>query len=267
MKYNTIRQYINIVRILHLEWGVANPMENNYQLAMTLRGIRRVLGDATTKKEPADPKLLMTIFRNMNIGTPRAASVWAAALMMFYGLLRRSNVIPAGANTFDQALHLRRQDVVFTRNGVIITVRWSKTNQYRSRVREIPLPRIAGHPLCPAQAAFHAVRITPAAPPGGPMFIDPRPGQPLTPLTADIFWQTIRGALAAAGVNTSSYGSHSFRRGGSCWLFNIGMPEGRIRELGDWRSNAYVRYVTADTDSLAATTKAMAAALPPPAHL
>lgn len=99
------------------------------------------------------------------------------------------------------------------------------------------------------------------------MFIDPMPGQPQRPLTADIFWSTIKRALVDGGINPSEYGSHSFRRGGSCWLFNIGMPEERIRELGDWRSNAYVRYITADNENLAVTTRAMAAALPAPAYL
>ena len=91
---------------------------------------------------------------------------WAAALLMFFGLLRHSNVIPlSGAQH-----HLKRDDLSLNPGGVRVTIRWSKTDQFRTRKRVIPYPRIKSHPLCPTQAVSNAFQLTPAAPPDGPAF-------------------------------------------------------------------------------------------------
>ncbi|WAR07160.1 hypothetical protein MAR_017118, partial [Mya arenaria] len=49
LKFNSIKQYLNIVRILHAEWNLPNPLSNNFILNCTLQGIRRHLGDATIR--------------------------------------------------------------------------------------------------------------------------------------------------------------------------------------------------------------------------
>lgn len=262
LQYSSMKQYINIVRILHLEWGIANPLENNYILTQTMRGARRVMGDQTTRKDPITPQMLLKIYQHIDISAPLGASVWAATLMMFFGLLRRSNVVPTHVQSFDPALHLRRRDIRFDQRGVLITIRWSKTNQFRNSMRTLPLPRIANHVLCPAQAIFHALQLTAQAPGDGPAFVTTAGLGGATPLTSQTFWRVLRKALVAAGMDIHGLGTHSLRRGGSCFLFNIGIPESDIRELGGWASNAYVRYITANTDRLAQTTAAMAAALP-----
>jgi len=174
MCYSSIRQYMNIIRIMHAEWGLPNPLEDNYRLTITLRGIRRERGDSTLRKAPITPDMLHAILRALNTQN-RAA--WAAALAMFYGLLRRSNIMPTTAREFDPTRHLRRRDALFTPTGVNLTIRWSKTNQYRGPARVIPLPRMTAHPLCPTQAIYNACRTSPEAPREGPLLhIGPPPG-------------------------------------------------------------------------------------------
>ena len=55
LKYTTIKQYLNIVRLLHLESNITNPLQQNHQLDSVLKGIRRALGDTPTRKLPVDP--------------------------------------------------------------------------------------------------------------------------------------------------------------------------------------------------------------------
>ena len=59
LKYNSIRQYLNIVRLLHAEWGLSNPCANNFHLNSTLRGIRRHMGDTVCRKAPIMPNHLL----------------------------------------------------------------------------------------------------------------------------------------------------------------------------------------------------------------
>ena len=264
LKYSSLRQYLVIIGHMHKEVGLPNPLQDNYFLALALRGARRVLGDSVSRKEPITPQLLYHILSKLDVTTTRHAAVWAAALVMFFGLLRKSNVLPPSGAKFNQALHLRRRDITLTPTGVRITIRWSKTDQFRSRARVLPLPRIKGHLLCPTQAIFNALRLSPRAPPDGPAFtIGETPGAP--PLSPALFSKTLLGALSGAGVDSKDFGTHSLRRGGASFLWSsTGVDEARIRDLGDWSSNASALYTISSVASLEKTLNDMASALPPP---
>ena len=189
---------------------------------------------------------------------------------MFFGLLRRSNALKPAGVAFDSMRHLARRDVIFSQQGALVTIKWSKTDQFSSRPRVLPFPRIKGHPLCPTQALFNFISRSQGAPPDGPLFVTGRGGQ-AAPLSPTAFSSTFVKALSRAGMSTVGISSHSCRRGGAVFLWNsAGMDEGRIRALGDWASSAYTAYVISDKSGLSETMQAMATALPTrpslPAH-
>ena len=261
LKFNSIKQYMNIVRLLHQEWGVQNPCLNNFHLTATLRGIKRHLGATVCRKLPITPELLKIILNALAINTPKGASVWAACVLMFFGLLRRSNVMLQDKDKFDPNLHLRRKDLHFTPEGLRVVVRWTKTIQGEERTLTIRYPRKKGHPLCPTTGVYHALRLSRSAPVDGPALVcdaSPSPG----PLTAAIFVQMVREALRAPGRDTSQYAGHSFRRGGACWAFENNINIDLIRMLGDWKSNAYTSYVLPSELGLSGATDAMLKGIP-----
>ena len=43
--------------------------------------------------------------------------------------------------------------------------------------------------------------------------------------------------------NPDFYSSHSFRRGGATWAFVSEVPSELIQLYGDWKSDAYKRYL------------------------
>lgn len=55
LSYNSIKQYINIVRLIHIESGLANPLDVSWYIKSLMMGCKRVLG-STSK-----PKLAMTV--------------------------------------------------------------------------------------------------------------------------------------------------------------------------------------------------------------
>lgn len=260
LKFNSVKQYLNIIRILHLEWQLPNPLQDNFTLNTTLRGIRRHLGDMVSRKAPITPQLLLDLLSHLDINTPSGANTWAAALLMFFGLLRRANVLPSALNSFDPRFHLRRKDLKFTSQGLQVTIRWSKTNQFRDRIHTLPLPRIPGNRLCPTQAAFHALRLTPGAPPEGPVFVSPH-GAVFRPLTATAFVSQVKQGLSGH-CDTSRIAGHSFRRGGASWAYSSGVPVDLIRQLGDWQSNAYTKYTLCTNNLLSSAMTLMSRELP-----
>ena len=260
-KFKSVKCYMNAVRLIPLEAGLQNPLIGDYHLTCTLQGIRRKLGDRVSRKQPITPCLLLTILSRLDITIQRNAGIWAAALVMFFAMLRRSNVMPPSKEGFSGDKHLRRSDILANRGGVELRVRWSKTNQFRSKVTTYPLPRVKGHPLCPSQAVFHALGCMRGAPRDGPAFVFQEQGE-LCPLTPDIFIAAIRAALEASVSDVSLYAGHSFRRSGACWAYERGVPIDTIRQIGDWKSDAYTAYIFQDGPALSRAIAPMASELP-----
>ncbi|XP_078363286.1 uncharacterized protein LOC144647358 [Oculina patagonica] len=130
LSVSSIPAYLNIVRILHLEHGLEDPTKNNFHLATTLRGIRRSKGHTVTQKKPMTPDMLLAIKAHLNLTDPAHANFWAVCLVGFFGLLRKANMLLKGIAKFNPLKNLRRGDIVFYPDWVIIINRWSKTIQF-----------------------------------------------------------------------------------------------------------------------------------------
>ena len=242
LKFNSIKQYLNYVRILHCERNLPNPLENNFLLSHTLKGIRRCFGDTVVRKKPITPNMLKCILKNLDLKKQFDAAVWALCLTMFYGFLRRSNVMVPSGTRFDDSKHLRRQDIIFFPWGVLIHIRWSKVIQFQSRTFDVPLPRLPGNVLCPVNALVNYLHLTCGAPPSGPAFVYFVNSAPKT-ITSEIFIGRVRECVSSETVNQSDISTHSFRRGAAHFSNLAGLSADSIKLLGDWRSSCYSNYI------------------------
>lgn len=240
LKYTSIKQYLNAIRILHQEWGLPNPMMDNYQLRCVLRGVRRQLGDTPSRKAPITPSMLIRFLSNLNLHVMEDRAMWAVMLLLMFGMLRVASVLCASPHC-DHTRHLLLKDVTLHAAGVNVTVRHTKTIQYKERTLSLPLPRVPGNVLCPSQALALYLHSAPAHP-NGPVFYRSN-GSGARPLTTRDFNSRIKALVTKAGLETSSYAGHSFRRGGACLAYQLGTPVDTIRQIGDWASNAYTAYI------------------------
>ena len=259
-KFTSIKQYFNIIRQLHLEWDLPNPIADNYHLSYTLRGIKRALGEKVSRKLPITPDILISWLSCLDLKQPLHINFWAASLLMFYAMLRRSNVLPVSFATFDPARHLRRKDVIFHKNGCAIVIRWSKTIQFKERTLVIPLPRIHDSNLCPVQALFRTFSMTPNASQEGPALMVTTK----QPLRLQDFLKVLKTVVQQSGLDPKAYSGHSFRRGGASWAFQCGVSIETIRQIGDWKSNAYTKYIFESAETLQKTFKLISSKLPTP---
>ena len=254
----SIKQYLNVVRILHLEWGLPNPLSSNYQLSLILKGIQRVKGTKVSQKAPITPALLLKIFKFLNLSKGFDSCFWAACLIMFFTLLRRSNVFPPSFAKFDQNIHLCRGDFRFFPWGLRLNVRWSKTIQFGQRVLTFPLPYIPGHILCPVKAVYHAFSFVPSAPLSAPVWML----KSSQCLTVPQFVTHFKHLISLLGLNPDNYAGHSFRRGGAMWAYKYGVPTETIKILGDWQSLSYLNYVKSDSQVLFNSIQHIQSSLP-----
>ena len=245
LKFNSIKQYMNIVRLLHLEWGLPNPLKENFCVNNTLKGIRRHLGDSVTRKQPITPDVLKLILTQLDVSVSLDAAVWAACLISFYGLLRKSNVMVNSESAFEADKHLRRKDIFIYPWGIALLIRWTKTNQFQSKDYLTPLPRLRNNLLCPVQAIVNCMQLSLGASPVGPA-LTYRTNHRLKPLTYDRFVARVRQCLSACSLPASQFASHSFRRGGASHCYAIGLSSDSIKLVGNWSSSCYLNYIEND---------------------
>ena len=85
LSFSSVRQYLNIVRLMHLENGHTNPLTNNWYVASILKGVRRVKGDFVNQKLPITQELLRSIFLKLELSAPFDRVFWAACLSLSLG--------------------------------------------------------------------------------------------------------------------------------------------------------------------------------------
>lgn len=246
LAYSSVVQYMNVIRIIHQENGYADPLKS-FSLSNVLHGVRRALGDKVTKKAPLTPRMLVDILSTLNMEHIEDTAIWAAALVSFFCMLRRSNVTPQSASSFNAAKNLTRGDITVSASMLTIRIRWSKTIQFRERELIIPLPR-CNTALSPYLAVVRHFALTPEAHALSPAFL--RANSSKTPLTTKLFISRIKAALVAKGYDPSQYSGHSFRRGGASFAHQSGVPVQTIKHIGDWKSSAFEGYIVDNVDSM-----------------
>ena len=90
---DSVKQYLNIIRILHLEAGLDNPLEKCYALQMLLRGIRRAKSVTPIRKLPVTPTILIHMREFIDITTSFQCTFWAACLTAFFTFCRKSTLL------------------------------------------------------------------------------------------------------------------------------------------------------------------------------
>ena len=187
----------------------------------------------------------MQIFDKLNMLSSFDASFWAVCLVAFFGMFRKVHLLPTSHKAFDTAKQLTKDDFRFFEWGALLTIRWSKTIQFRERVVQIPLPRIPHSPLCPVAACSRAFHFTNGALGSSQAFnwLD-QSALVFKTLTYANFTSKLRLILSELGFQASAYAGHSFRRGGASFAYSAGVPIELIKVLGDWRSDAVLLYLT-----------------------
>ncbi|KAK7481961.1 hypothetical protein BaRGS_00026764 [Batillaria attramentaria] len=242
---STIRQYLNIIRILHLQADLPNPCLDNFKLDSLLAGIRRVRGTAQAYKLPVSPNHLLNLRRHLDMNNMCDCQLWAAILVGFGGLLRVSNFT-------DSDKCARRQDVHMVEGGLRIFIHSSKTIQFQQRHHVVHLPVLKDQPLCPVSALVTFLSRSMAVPDGAPLFSMVRGGR-VVPLSSEASRRRLATLFSACGLPCDQYNTHNLRRGGATWLICAGVPLEVVKKLGDWKSDSIIRHITPDSGQILQT--------------
>jgi integrase len=225
----TIQRRVASISKAHEMAGLTNPCRVEIVKA-TLRGLRRKHGTAQRPAKPLMRDDLLLVLDSLG-ETLRDQRNRALLLLGFAAGFRRSELVA-----------LERADIETVRQGLIVTIKRSKTDQEGAGRRiGIPHGRTRHCPVAAVETWLSASAID-----TGPLF------RPITrhghvapnPLTGDAVSVLLRERLATAGIDPEGYSGHSLRAGFATSAAQAGVSTLKIRAMTGHATDAMLaRYV------------------------
>lgn len=248
LKVSTIERRLTSIAVAHRFAKVASPTRS-VEVTTAMKGIRRSkakAGETVTQKEAAVTAIIRAMVRDLT-DAPADLRDRALLLLGFAGAFRRSELV---------ALNVR--DVKFSREGLVVTVRMSKTDQ-EGAGQEKGIPYGSNPMTCPVRALedwLEHAHIKDA--PDAPIF------RPITRhgkirdrrLTDRSVALIVKGAALRAGLDADHFAGHSLRSGLATAAARAGVSERAIMNQTGHKSvtvaRRYIRRGSLFNDNAAA---------------
>lgn len=157
--------------------------------------------------------------------------------------LRKSNLVPDSKGGFNPQKQLTRADIQIGESLVLVIIKWSKTIQYKEKELVLPLLPARDVRICPVFWIKLMVKKVKAKG-SQPLFAVPDSSDGgVLPLTYDQLSGKYKNWVAKTGRATDRYTLHGLRKGGACHALEVGLGGEDLKILGDWATDAYMRYL------------------------
>ena len=125
--------HISSLKHFHQLAGYELTLSSDYRFALLLRGAKRFLEQAVSRKSAITPHILHGMFVLFDFSIPRHAAMWALFLVVFFTLLRKSNLVTDTPRDISSMV-ITRTDLFFFDQG-------DKTIQFQQRALTLLMPR------------------------------------------------------------------------------------------------------------------------------
>ena len=168
-----------------------------------------------------------------------------------------SNLTPRSQSHFDPTKHTCRGDVFKADPGLVILLKWSKTNQYGQNNELVPLAESID-PLCPVKAYREMEDLVPTQSENQPLLSLPTSSSHISdPVHPDWLAKMLSISLLQMGEDPTVYSFYSLCRSGATAAFAAGVEFAQIKKHGCWRSDAFWTYITHATTGHTPVTAAL----------
>jgi len=226
----TLARRLSAISQAHQIAGVESPTQSA-KVRLVMAGIRRTKGTAPTAKTP----VLVSDLRRMTVHVSKnLLGVRDRALLLvgFCGAFRRSELVA-----------LDRADVEFTREGLVVNMRRSKTDQEGER-RKIGIPYGSNPETCPIRSLQDWLERSGIT--EGPLFrpINRYGKMAAIRLSAAAVAEIVKRYAGAVGMDATEFAGHSLRSGLATSAAMAGASERSIMNQTGHRSvNTVRRYI------------------------
>ena len=207
-------------------------------VSSSLKGLKAQLSRPVRQKLPFSVDHLAKFFQLLDLADVKQLAGWCAMLLAFFGCFRLSNLVPPSKSKFDPLKHLKRDDIRFDKDFVLIYYKWSKTNQKSNKVAWIPICTVSDARFnleFYLKKLFGKVKVSNDA----PLFsVDSTNFHSKFSLI-----RLLDQCVYRAGLPLADFSWHSFRRGAAVFAFELGLADSAVQLLGDWSSPAFKQYL------------------------
>lgn len=235
----SIKNYISGIKNMHYLLGYSTENINEFLINLSIRGIARLNPYCIKQAYAITPEHLLQFATLMDMSDSTNMVYWCLFLFAFFLFARKSNLVPTSVKDLKNKKFLLRKDVRIGGECLIVSMRWSKTIQFGERILQTPLIEIPESILCPVLAYRNMCKNVKAKA-DDPLFTLPDK----TCITYKKFQTKLKELIAGLDLDPQSYSTHSFRRGGATHAFKSNVPADLIQLHGDWRSDAYKKYLS-----------------------
>ena len=207
-------------------------------VSSTIQGLKAQLSRPARQKLPFSVNHLEKFYNLLDLSDVKQLAGWCAMLLAFFGCFRLSNLVPPSKVKFDPCKHLKRNDICFDNEFVLVFYKWSKTNQNLNKVSWIPICAVSDERFN-LQYFLKKLFDTARVPNDFPLFS----------FSAKHFHskcsliRLLDQCVFQAGLSQADYSWHSFRRGAAVFAFELGLADSAVQLLGDWSSPAFKQYL------------------------
>jgi hypothetical protein len=257
----TVKNHLSCVKRYHLLFhDIKIPSPSEYlPLDATLKGAAKFLGRSVQQKYPVTPNILAAL----TISIPQDSPYRTAYNLFFFGLPRVGNVLPYSTSKFSKTKHLTWDKIMRCSDGVIVTLKVTKTIQHFERELRIPISSSPDRPEFCVRTGLEMIKKLPGYPkrPQDPVFNVYRDKRWL-PMCKNDFAIFLKDHLKDLGIHSKMITPCSFRKGGlSHMLLKVGNME-LLRLQGDWLSESYKRYLIIPAELRFSVTKEAICGMP-----
>ena len=238
---DSIKNYLNGIRILFLISDLNVDIFYSFEVKLTLKGLKRKLLHMPKQALPITLEILTKFYDLLDHTNRVDVTYWCLFLFAFMLMSRKSNLVPISSKHFDKSKQLCRGDITVFQSCLLVRFKWTKTIQFGNRNLILPLVAIPASIFCPVEAYQKMCSLNPGSAEDPAFFVSKR--NKVYALTYAEFQKKLRILIAAIGLDSSLFSSHSFRRGGASLANQAGVPANLIQIMGDWKSDAYKRYI------------------------
>ena len=207
-------------------------------VAVSLKGLKAHLFRPVRQKLPFSVDHLLKFYSILNLEDVNHLSCWCAMLLAFFGCFRLSNLVPTSHSKFDPLKQLKRDDIRFEKDMVLIYYKWSKTNQNSNKVAWVPICSVSDQRFN-LKLYFQRLLTSVSVPNDAPLFSYSRKSFH----TRHSLTRLLDHCVFGAGLSLADFSWHSFRRGAAVFAFELGLADSAVQLLGDWSSSAFKHYL------------------------
>ena len=155
----TVRNHLSSVKTLYIWWdkpGVVAIISSD-PWALSIKGIMNSVRPGPLATTAVAPEHLLAMLQ-VSAPFPHLSPFRLGLIFGFLGFLRVSNLAPPKSSEFDSTRHTTWADISTSPQGVVISLKWTKSRQHASHPVSIPLPALGLSPFCPLRAWEEYVR-------------------------------------------------------------------------------------------------------------